>query len=77
MEVLVCLLCDCGSPRSDCPECRDRGRILHWLPYEALSMLERPYILVNRRHIVVNRRQAPTFANVPVASQVTERAACS
>ena len=55
MEVLVRLMCDCASPRAACPECRDKERILRWLPLTLLPLLQRPYIIMARRYAPSSR----------------------
>ena len=66
MQVLVRLMCDCASPSSACPECRAKRNILHWLPTELLTMLQRPYIILNPRYVPSSRADNITTNSTPV-----------
>jgi hypothetical protein len=64
MEVLVRLGCECEFHREDCPECRDKKSILRWLPLNLLPLLQRPYIVVDRRYVSMSHTGLPAIAAV-------------
>jgi hypothetical protein len=64
MEVLVRLMCDCESPRMACPHCRDKESLLRWLPLNLLSLLQRPYIVMDRRYVSMSCTGSPDTATV-------------
>jgi hypothetical protein len=74
MEVLVHLMCDCASPRVACPECRDKESILRWLPLNLLPLLQRPYIVMDRRYVPSSRAGLSRSSNRSLTAVTDARA---